>query len=170
MIRLTNLADYAVVLMCHLAHHRHDVHNAADLASDTMIPVPTVSKILGALSRARLLRSQRGVKGGFSMTRPAADITVADIIEAVDGPIALTNCIEDAPGDCNLEPVCAMRTHWQTINGAVKQALAGITLAEIAAPVPLGPVPTKFDLAHAADDSIGHTGMNPGMNPGVNKE
>lgn len=134
MIKLTNLADYAVVLMCHLAQESEALNSAVDLAEMSHVPVPTVSKILGALSRAGVLRSQRGLKGGFFLARAAEDISVADIIEAVDGPIALTNCIEDGPGDCNLETLCRMKPHWQTINLAVKDALSNVTLAEIAAP------------------------------------
>ena len=134
MIKLTNLADYAVVLMCHLAQEPQEMSSAVGLAQMSRVPVPTVSKILGALSRAGVLRSQRGLKGGFYLGRAAEDISVADIVEAVDGPIALTNCIEDAPGDCTLETLCTMKPHWQAINLAVKGALSGITLAEIAAP------------------------------------
>lgn len=134
MIRLTNLADYGVVLMCRMACAPQDLHSAVSLAGETGIPVPTVSKIMGALSRAGLLTSHRGLKGGFRLEQDAKDISVADIIEAVDGPIALTNCIEDAPGDCNLETLCMMKPRWQTINLAVKEALSGISLAEIAAP------------------------------------
>lgn len=134
MIKLTNLADYAVVLMCHLAQEPLELSSAVGLAGMSRVPVPTVSKILGALSRAGILRSQRGLKGGFFLARTAEDISVADIVEAVDGPIALTNCIEDAPGDCDLETLCMMKPHWQTINLAVKEALSGISLAEIAAP------------------------------------
>ncbi|MCH8861258.1 MAG: SUF system Fe-S cluster assembly regulator [Proteobacteria bacterium] len=133
-MKLTNLADYAVVLMCHLAQEPRELSSAVGLAQMTGVPVPTVSKILGALSRASLLRSQRGLKGGFYLGRAAEDISVADIVEAVDGPIALTNCIEDAPGDCTLETLCTMKPHWQVINMAVKGALSGVSLAEIAAP------------------------------------
>lgn len=132
MIRLTNLADYGVVLMCSMAKKPSDLHSAYQLSQETGIPVPTVSKILGALSKADLLVSQRGLKGGFRLSRPAVEITVADIVEAIDGPIALTNCIEKAPGDCCYEDLCSMKPHWQLINDAVKKGLAGITLNEIA--------------------------------------
>lgn len=135
MIRLTNLADYAVVLMGHLAR-RDRRANASDLAEETGFPVPTVAKILGAMSRAKLLASHRGLKGGFTLARPAGEITIADIIEAVDGPIALVHCIENAPGDCDYEPICAMRTHWQVINAAVKEGLGRVTLADIAGEAP----------------------------------
>lgn len=134
MIKLTNLADYAVVLMCHLAQDPQDLSSAVGLARTSQIPIPTVSKILGALSRAGVLHSQRGLKGGFYLARPAEEISVADIVEAVDGPIALTNCVEDAPGDCTLDSPCAMKPHWQTINLVVRDALSGVSLAEVTAP------------------------------------
>ena len=144
MIRLTNLADYGVVLMCRMAKAPALLHSAQNLGQATGIPVPTVSKILGALSKAGLLTSQRGLKGGFKMARGPIEVSVADIIEAIDGPIALTNCIEKAPGDCCYETGCAMRPHWQIINGAVKHALDGISLDEIAT----SPAPFSFgDLA-----------------------
>lgn len=135
MIRLTNLADYAVILIGRLAQKDGRV-NATDLAADTGLPIPTVSKILGALSRAGLAKSHRGLKGGFSLARPAAEITIVDVIEAMDGPIALVHCIENAPGDCDLEPVCAMRTQWQIINSAVKDGLSKVTVADIANAAP----------------------------------
>ncbi len=130
MIRLTNLADYAVVLISQLA--RRDTRiSAADLATETGLPVPTVSKVLGALTRAGLAQSHRGLKGGFSLAQAACDITIVDVIEAVDGPIALVHCIENAPGDCELESICSMRTQWQIINAAVKDGLSRVTIADI---------------------------------------
>jgi len=135
MIRLTNLADYAVVLMGHLAR-RDRRANATELAEETGLPVPTVAKILGAMSRADLLASHRGLKGGFTLARPACEISIADVIEAVDGPIALVHCIESAPGECDYEPICAMRTHWQVINAAVKDGLARVSLSDIAGDTP----------------------------------
>ncbi len=141
MIRLTNLADYGVVLMCRMAGRPEKLHSAFQLAQDTGIPVPTVSKILGSLSKAGLLTSQRGLKGGFMMTRDPKEVSMADIIEAIDGPIALTNCIEHAPGDCCYETGCLMRPHWQAINAAVKGALVGISLNEVAR----APAPFSFD-------------------------
>ncbi len=134
MIRLTNLADYGVVLMCHMAGAPTDLYSAVCLSKETGIPVPTVSKIMGALSKAGLLTSYRGLKGGFRLKRPPEDISVANIIEAVDGPIALTNCIEHAPGDCCYESLCSMKPHWQVINTVIRKGLAGITLDEIASP------------------------------------
>lgn len=136
MIKMTNLADYAVILMSFIAAAPKKIHSAADIALATAVPAPTVSKILGAMARAGLLISHRGLNGGFSMARAGEDISVADIISAVDGPIALTNCIEHAPGECDMEVGCGMRRHWQKINDAVRGALENIPLSELTNPVP----------------------------------
>lgn len=111
--------------------------NAADVSGLTGVPQATASKVMGRLARAGLLESHRGIGGGFALARPASEICVADIIEAVDGPIALTNCIEHAPGECSLTSICGMRPHWQVMNTAVRQALEGVTLAQLAKPTPL---------------------------------
>ncbi len=132
MIRLTNLADYAVVLMCHLATNSKELHSAFGLAQVTGVPVPTVSKILGALARANLLVSRRGIHGGFSLRGSPDTISVAAIIEAVDGPIFITKCVPGSPNKCDMEDVCALRTSWTRINDAVKGALEGVALSEIA--------------------------------------
>lgn len=136
MMKMTNLADYAVVSMSYIASRPGRVFSAADIADATGVPGPTVSKILGSIARAGLLVSHRGLNGGFSLARPAAEISIADIISAVDGPIALTNCIEHAPGECLMEHGCCMRPHWQKINEAVRGALENIPLSEVMAPLP----------------------------------
>ncbi len=133
MLRLSNLADYGVVAMTAAARAAAGgrVVSASQLAALTSIPAPTVAKLLGQLSRAGLLYSQRGVAGGFSLARPAASISLADIVEAIDGPIALTHCGE--PGDaCGLAHHCAVKPHWAPVNRAVKAALADVSLAELA--------------------------------------
>jgi len=133
MIRLTKLADYAVILMCEVSHADARL-SAQDLASSTGIPVPTVSKILNMLSRGSLLQSHRGLKGGFSLPRTAEEISIANIIEAIDGPIALTLCSEGTSCDCGFDTICSLRPRWQLINGAVKSALQDVSLASIAEP------------------------------------
>jgi FeS assembly SUF system regulator len=138
MIRLTKQTDYGIVLMCRLARDRDGidrgavVHNATDLAAETHLPLPMVSKILKLLARAGLLTSHRGVKGGYSLAHEPARVTVADIIEALEGPIAITECIEDSPDECSYEAFCRVRRNWQLINDAVRQALQRITLEEMA--------------------------------------
>ncbi len=135
MIKLSNMADYAVLIMSHMAQRGDCVRHAApEIIQATGVPAATTAKLLGALARAGLLVSQRGIAGGFALARPAANISVADIIEAVDGPIALTNCLGDHNGDCSLESICATRPRWSAINTAVRGALAQVSLAEMALP------------------------------------
>lgn len=134
MIKLSNLADYAVVIMTALAARAPEKLNAADVSGATGVPQATVAKVMGHLARAGLLESHRGIGGGFALAKPPADICVADMIEAVDGPIALTNCIEDGRGDCSLTSICGMKPHWQVMNDAVRGALEGVTLEQLIAP------------------------------------
>lgn len=130
-MRLSNLADYAVVTMTAAARHCGDGRtSAAELASETGLPAPTVQKVVSKLSAAGLLRSMRGAGGGLQLARPAAAITVADIVEAVEGPIALTACISG--GDCAVHSDCSVRPHWPVINSALRGALADIPLTRLA--------------------------------------
>jgi len=132
MIRMTKQTDYGFVLLSRLAAEPRRVVNAPDLAEECRLPLPMVSKILKMLARAGLVRSQRGVKGGYSLGRGADEIHADEIVRALEGPVALTVCIEGSPGECDLEPYCQVRGHWQRINVAVEAALSQITLAELA--------------------------------------
>ncbi len=134
MIRLTNLADYAVVVMTAAARCSDTRASAAAMAAATGIPAPTVAKLMGTLARAGLLASSRGVAGGFALARPASAISIAAIVEAVDGPIALTSCNSGETSECTLHGSCAVRPHWGPINDAVRGALAAVTLADLAMP------------------------------------
>ena len=128
-MRLSSLADYAVVMMSAAARHGCGARLSATLlASETHIPLPTAQKLMQKLAGAGLLSSLRGTGGGFKLTRPAACITLADIIEAVEGPIALTTCVDDAREDCALDHHCAVKPHWGVVNGAVRGALASVSL------------------------------------------
>jgi FeS assembly SUF system regulator len=135
-IKLSKLADYGIVIMMHLARPGGSQASAHEIALATRIPPPMASKILKALARGQLLRSQRGVKGGYELARPAGSITVAEIIEALDGPIAVTDCVDGAPGDCVIESLCPARTNWERINTAIRDALGEVTLAEMANAIP----------------------------------
>lgn len=136
MIRLSKLADYGIVIMTHMSRHPKRQHNASAIATESHIPLPMASKILKGLVRAGLLASHRGAKGGYGLARPAELISVADVITALDGPIAVTACIENSPGECEIELLCPARANWQRINDAIRQALAGISMAEMAQSVP----------------------------------
>jgi Rrf2 family protein len=134
-MRLSSLADYAVLMMRTAATHCGGVrHNAATLAVEAGIPVPTAQKLASLLGRAGLIKATRGSGGGIKLARPAAAITLADIIEAVDGPIALTGCLDAEGADCcALARPCDIRPHWIGVNALVRGALEHVTLAHLIA-------------------------------------
>lgn len=134
-MRLSSMADYAVVTMSAAARHCGGRRvSAAQLAEETGLPVPTVQKLVSTLTAAGLLRSVRGAGGGLQLARPAAAITLADIVEAVEGPIALTSCLETTRHECALEECCSVRPHWGVVNEALRGALAGVPLTRLSAP------------------------------------
>lgn len=136
MLRITRQTDYGVMILTRIAQEGPGrIHTARDLAAETEVPLPTVSKILKLLARAELLVSQRGVKGGYRLARAAGEITVAEVIRAIEGPIAMTECVESGVGECDKESWCPVRSNWQLINDAVAGALEGITLARMARPL-----------------------------------
>jgi len=136
MIRMTKLTDYASVLMTFFAREADRGHNARDLAAEAHLPLPTVSKVLKSLARGGLLASQRGLKGGYALSRPAEEISLADILAAMEGPVSLTQCNEPKGDACPHESLCPVRDNWRRINVVVRQALANVTLAEMATPLP----------------------------------
>ena len=132
-MRLSSMADYAVVTMSAAARHCGSARvSAAQLAAETGLPVPTVQKIVSTLTAAGLLRSSRGVGGGLKLARPAAAISLADIVEAIEGPIALTACVDSGKHDCGLESACTVRPHWGVVNAAMRGALADVPLTRLA--------------------------------------
>ena len=132
MIRLSQMADYAVVLAGALAERSGEQMNAASLAAATGVPQPTVAKLLHALARAGVLVSRRGVGGGFALARQPEAITLREVIEAADGPIALVTCLGGPEDNCGIENLCGMRPHWMLINRTLAEALDSITLADLA--------------------------------------
>lgn len=132
-MRLSSMADYAVVTMSAAARHCGSARvSSAQLALETGLPVPTVQKLVSALTSAGLLRSVRGAGGGLTLARPAAAITLADIVEAIEGPIALTACVDHGKHDCALESACIVRPHWGAVNAAMRGALADVPLTRLA--------------------------------------
>lgn len=135
-LRLSSLSDHAIVLMQAAATRCGCSRvSAADLAEVAGIPVPTAQKLVSQLTRAGLLKSARGSGGGIRLARPAAAISLADVVEAVEGPIALTPCLEtDGRHECAREQTCAVRPHWPPVNAAVRAVLAGVSLASLSSP------------------------------------
>ncbi len=131
MLRLNRLTDYAVVVMAQMAQRGDDVRTAPQISEQTGVPRPTVAKILNALSHDCLVASQRGAAGGYTLSRPAQQITVAEIIHALEGPIALTACVDGTTGQCDVESLCPMRGNWDKVNSAIRGALSQVTLADM---------------------------------------
>lgn len=136
MIRITRQTDYGIVLLTHMATRPADeVHTAKDAARWTRLPLPMVSKILKSLARSGILESHRGVKGGYSLSRRPDRIMVREVIEALEGPIGITEC-SHGQGFCEQEGGCPTRVNWRRINGVVRDALDRIPLTEMIAPQP----------------------------------
>ena len=138
MLRISRLTDYGTVLLAHLAAHQATVCSAADVAEATGIAPPTVSKLLKLLARAELVTSTRGANGGYRLARAPQEITAADVIDALEGPVSITECSSSA-GDCEHEDVCSVGGAWQRINVAIRRALRDVTLNDLVcanSPVP----------------------------------
>jgi len=132
-MRLTHLADYAVVLMTAAARRPAAARlTATELAADTGVPLPTAQKLMGVLAASGLLSSVRGAGGGFTLSRPAETISLADIVEAVEGPIAMTVCSgHEGPSDCALDAHCRVKPHMGIVGNAVRGALGAVSLTEL---------------------------------------
>jgi len=132
-MRLSHLADYAVVLMTAAARRPAGARlSATELSAETGVPFPTAQKLMGQLAGRGLLRSMRGASGGFSLARPAQDISLADIVEAVEGPIALTMCSDSSNHQCILDAHCRVKPHIGVVGRAIRGALGGVSLTELA--------------------------------------
>lgn len=133
LFRVSKLTDYGMLIMVSLVRQPETVRAAAEIAEATGIAQPTVSKILKSLTRGELVDSFRGVNGGYRLARDAAELSVAQIISALEGPIALTECSGEDDA-CGQSSSCSLRGNWQTINDAVRSALEQVSLAEFAKP------------------------------------
>ncbi|QAY76967.1 Rrf2 family transcriptional regulator [Sphingosinicella sp. BN140058] len=132
-MRLTSLADYAVVMMAAAARRPAGARlSATALSEETGVPLPTAQKLMGRLAGSGLLVSARGTGGGFTLARSAPQISLADIVEAVEGPIAMTTCADEARSDCVLEGNCQVKPHLLAVNGAIRGALQNVSLESLA--------------------------------------
>ncbi len=139
-MRLSHLADYAVVLMTAAARRPAGERlSATELAGETGVPLPTAQKLMGQLAGSGLLSSVRGAGGGFALARAAGDINLADIIEAIEGPIAMTQCSgSDEASDCALDAHCRVKGHMGMVSTAVRGALGAVSLQQLCAPAQAG--------------------------------
>ncbi len=143
MIKLSKLTDYAIVVMAQMARDRAAIQTVSQLADRTGVPAPTVAKLLKLLTPAGLMTSHRGATGGYTLAKPAEDITMAEIIVALEGPIALTTCVDGTEGTCGVESLCPMRGNWDKVNRAIKRALQDVSLADMAAVPSFPPLPSQ---------------------------
>lgn len=134
MIRITRQTDYGILLLSQMASCPADeVHTAKHAAQKSRIPLPMASKILKALAKGGLLVSHRGVKGGYSLAAAADRISIADVIQVLEGPIGITECSFN-PGSCEQEGFCPVQSNWQRINVAMREALDKIPLSDMVVP------------------------------------
>ncbi|HTN65091.1 MAG TPA: SUF system Fe-S cluster assembly regulator [Burkholderiaceae bacterium] len=134
MLRMSKLADYGTVILTTMLLQPERIQSAAEIAAGVRVPLPTVSKILKILTREGLVTSLRGSRGGYALARPADQISMAEIIEAMDGPIGMTEC-SITPGLCIQEDGCPVRANWQRVNQIVLHALREVTLDQMVQPV-----------------------------------
>lgn len=130
MLRVTKLTDYATVVLTVLASAPEAVASAAGLAERAGLEAPTVAKVLKPLAQAGLVEAFRGSNGGYRLARPAAEISLIEIVEAMEGPIGMTECSLHA-GQCGIEASCGARANWRHINDVVADALRGVSLAQM---------------------------------------
>ena len=134
MLRMTKATDYSIVILAHFAQEEsRTVRTARDIAGKTHLPLPMVTKTMKLLAQKRFLVSQRGVKGGYQLAHEPKDLSVADIISAIEGPITLTECGAERTTQCPVGDSCNVREPWQVINQAVLETLKGIHLGTMAA-------------------------------------
>jgi FeS assembly SUF system regulator len=145
MLRVTKLTDYATVVLTVLATRRGEVLSAAELAEHSGLEQPTVSKLLKPLAQAGLVEGLRGVRGGYRLSRAADQISLIEVVEAMEGPLAMTeSCQHDS--NCGIAHQCGVRSNWRLINDVVADALRGVTLAQMLRPAPPpspSPEPTR---------------------------
>jgi FeS assembly SUF system regulator len=150
MLRLSKLTDYAVVVLIRLSRE-NELQTSPCIAAATGVPEPTVAKVLKVLSAANLVESRRGARGGYMLSRPLSTIPISDVIAAIDGPIALTACVEGSGVDCSSGHICPMRGRWDQVNHAIHDALSRITLADMQEDTMFFMAPPAARPQHAAE-------------------
>ena len=143
MLRISKMTDYATVILAQLAEAGGERRTAAEVAADAGLAAPTVAKVLKELQRAGLVASSRGSRGGYTLARAASLITAADIIDAVEGPVALTECASH-DNHCGLEKSCRVSSSWQRVSLAIRGALAEVTLHQLVGMEPVGTTSLKI--------------------------
>jgi FeS assembly SUF system regulator len=157
-LKISKLADYGIVLLTTMANadETEEPFNARDLSEETRLPLPMVSKVLKALAREGLLDSHRGVKGGYTLAKPAAEINAVEIISALDGPIAITSCVDSEADDqaCGIIGSCDLKSFWQLINNAIVDSLENITLKHLLQPELQGIIEEREEVSNGVGKQV----------------
>jgi FeS assembly SUF system regulator len=138
MLRISKLTDYATVILAHLATAPDRLQTAVEVSEATGVAQPTVTKLLKQLQKSGLVVSVRGIRGGYHLSRPASEISAAAILDALEGPVAITECASH-DSHCGIEQACRVGHTWQRINGAIHRALRDINLSQLADAAAIGP-------------------------------
>ena len=139
MLRLNRMTDYAILLLAVLASRDGEVVPASAIAHHTQLNQPTIAKLAKALVKAGVITAERGVNGGYRLTRHASQVHAAEVIEAIEGPIALTACVDGAEELCETRHGCFMSGHWNEVNESIRQALERVTLDRLFNPEAMFP-------------------------------
>ena len=146
MLRLNRMTDYAILLLGALARRHGETLASGHLAQMTELAQPTVAKVLKMLLAAELVETQRGVRGGYRLMKSLSHISLVDIVEAMEGPIAVSDCVEGAREPCSASNCCCMRNHWNQVNLAIRKALTDVTLEDVTNPVKMVSLPNGSPL------------------------
>ena len=150
MLRISRLTDYGTMILVHLAGQDAGLCSASDVAAGTHLALPTVQKLLKTLAKSGLVGSVRGANGGYRLTRAPEDITAAEILNVLEGPVAITECSTETH-QCELEPLCQVGSAWQKINRAIRSAMEDIRLSDLRRP------PTEFVLQDLRHSPVAHS-------------
>lgn len=134
MLRISKLTDYAIIILSYLAREGASMASAASIARESHLTVQTVSKLLKILAKSGLVSSSRGAGGGYQLAHSAESITLADVVSAIEGQVAMTECCA-ATSLCSLDSMCGIKENWQVINKIILTALAGVTLRDMMQPL-----------------------------------
>lgn len=156
MIKLSKMTDYGVVIMSEMARIEGRVMTAPDLSLYTGLKVPTAAKILRVLAKSDLLMSIRGAHGGYRLDRKPSQINIAEIVRVLEGPVAVTSCVDTSHDDCSVEQCCPMRGGWEKINRAINAAMEEVTLADMCDVTP-SPLPRLTPAKELAGFSVNVT-------------
>lgn len=156
MLRLNKLTDYAVVMLCHMGMDNGYVYTVAKLAQGSGVPQPTAAKLMKQLLHSGLVSSQRGAAGGYVLMRPLTQIAISEVITAMEGPIALTACVDGAEDICTSMALCPIKGNWNKVNQAIKSALDSVSLADVTpSPINFLTSQTRQKSPHIAHSKLG---------------